>query len=237
MINFPNTIFTPRETENLPGIVYDPEDKKNMYAEDFQNLGNSINLVQKYLKTFLLDFNFANNDGWGQSITGTSAVQFNMGNLWLYSGESASSSVVLTPNASMENFGIDFNKNPYFSTIFKADTYGDIIVYIMAGGWNTHGFGFKIASGNLYGVVINGGSESTVLLESSFDASDYVHLDAQYISGVGVNFYVENELVDDIAITDLDDEDISRYMQIRYSTLAGNDGSMNIRKLIFSQEL
>jgi len=49
MANFPDTIYTPRETENLPGIVYDPTQKTNMFSEDFQNLGNEINVIEQNL--------------------------------------------------------------------------------------------------------------------------------------------------------------------------------------------
>ncbi len=51
MSDFPTTIYTPRDTENLPGIVYDPADKKNMFSEDFQNLGGEINAIETVLGT------------------------------------------------------------------------------------------------------------------------------------------------------------------------------------------
>ncbi len=49
MAEYPDAIYTPRETENLPGLVYDPADKKNMYSEDFQNLGGEINAIETIL--------------------------------------------------------------------------------------------------------------------------------------------------------------------------------------------
>jgi hypothetical protein len=51
MAEFPDDIYTPRETENLSGIVYDPADKKNLYSEDFQNLGDEINAIETTLGT------------------------------------------------------------------------------------------------------------------------------------------------------------------------------------------
>lgn len=36
MANFPATIYTERVTENLPGIVFNPLDKINLYSDDFQ---------------------------------------------------------------------------------------------------------------------------------------------------------------------------------------------------------
>lgn len=51
MSSFPEEIFEPRETENLPGIVYNPADKKNFYSEDFQNLGTEINAIENALGT------------------------------------------------------------------------------------------------------------------------------------------------------------------------------------------
>lgn len=49
MAQFPNTVYSPRETENLPGIVYDPTNKQNMYSEDFQNLGAEIEAIETQL--------------------------------------------------------------------------------------------------------------------------------------------------------------------------------------------
>lgn len=49
MAQFPDNIYTPRETENLPGIVYDPTNKQNMYSEDFQNLGGEIEAIEEAL--------------------------------------------------------------------------------------------------------------------------------------------------------------------------------------------
>lgn len=51
MADFPTTIFEARETENLPGLVYNPADKKNMYSEDFQNLGAEITALETVLGT------------------------------------------------------------------------------------------------------------------------------------------------------------------------------------------
>lgn len=49
MTKYPNEIFEARETENLPGITYDPTNKKNFYSEDFQNLGKEITAIEQTL--------------------------------------------------------------------------------------------------------------------------------------------------------------------------------------------
>lgn len=49
MSEFPTSVFTPRETENLPGITFDPDDKKNLYSEDYQALGDEIEAVEQFL--------------------------------------------------------------------------------------------------------------------------------------------------------------------------------------------
>lgn len=49
MADFPTTIFEARETENLPGIVYDAEEKRNFFSEDFQNLGAEITAIEETL--------------------------------------------------------------------------------------------------------------------------------------------------------------------------------------------
>jgi hypothetical protein len=47
--DFPTSIYTPRATENLPGISYDASKKQILFSEDFQNLGNEINAIETIL--------------------------------------------------------------------------------------------------------------------------------------------------------------------------------------------
>lgn len=49
MADYPTSIFEARETENLSGIVYDPNDKKNFFSEDFQNLAAEIIAIETVL--------------------------------------------------------------------------------------------------------------------------------------------------------------------------------------------
>jgi hypothetical protein len=51
MADFPDTIYTERDTENLPGLVFDPTDKKNLYSEDFQRHASEIIAIQTILGT------------------------------------------------------------------------------------------------------------------------------------------------------------------------------------------
>lgn len=51
MSDFPIKIFNARETENLPGIVYDEDKKQNLFSEDFQNLGAEITSIETILGT------------------------------------------------------------------------------------------------------------------------------------------------------------------------------------------
>lgn len=53
MADFPGTIFEARETENLPGLVYDPSNKRNFYSEDFQNLAAEITVIETLFLVFL----------------------------------------------------------------------------------------------------------------------------------------------------------------------------------------
>lgn len=46
---FPDAIFAPRTIENRPGVTYDPNDTKTLYAEDLQNLANEIVAVENTL--------------------------------------------------------------------------------------------------------------------------------------------------------------------------------------------
>lgn len=50
MSDFPTKIYQGRDTENLPGIVFNPADKKNFYSEDFQNLVSEIKAIETYLE-------------------------------------------------------------------------------------------------------------------------------------------------------------------------------------------
>lgn len=49
---FPTVIFQARETENIPGIVYNVYDKQNMFSEDFQNLGTEITAIENWLQRY-----------------------------------------------------------------------------------------------------------------------------------------------------------------------------------------
>lgn len=49
MADFPTSLFEIRETQNLPGIVYDPADKKNLFSEDIQNIGGEITAIEEVL--------------------------------------------------------------------------------------------------------------------------------------------------------------------------------------------
>lgn len=46
---FPNDIYEERDTENLPGIVFDADKKQNLYSEDFQNHAAEIIAIEETL--------------------------------------------------------------------------------------------------------------------------------------------------------------------------------------------
>lgn len=89
MSQFPDAIYTPRETENLPGITYNPANKKSLYSEDFQNLGAEINAIETALGTNLenvvsetVDFSASLNPvGWATSGLTKRAVYTKIGKL------------------------------------------------------------------------------------------------------------------------------------------------------------
>ncbi len=49
MADFPTSIYTERDTENLPGIVFDASKKQNLYSEDFQNHAAEIIAIEEAL--------------------------------------------------------------------------------------------------------------------------------------------------------------------------------------------
>lgn len=49
MADFPDTIYSPREIENLPGIVYDAGAKKTFFAEDLNNTNDEIVAIETFL--------------------------------------------------------------------------------------------------------------------------------------------------------------------------------------------
>ena len=51
MADFPTSIYSERDTENLPGITYDPTNKRDLYSEDFQNHAAEIIAIETILGT------------------------------------------------------------------------------------------------------------------------------------------------------------------------------------------
>lgn len=51
MATYPTNIYEGRTVENLPGIVYDPNDLKTLFAEDINNLNNEVEAVETELGT------------------------------------------------------------------------------------------------------------------------------------------------------------------------------------------
>lgn len=48
MAQFPSSTFSPREKENLAGVVYNPSNKKICYVEDIQSIENEVIAMQNY---------------------------------------------------------------------------------------------------------------------------------------------------------------------------------------------
>lgn len=46
---FPNNVFTARETENLEGVEFDENNKKVLFSEDYQALGDEITALEEGL--------------------------------------------------------------------------------------------------------------------------------------------------------------------------------------------
>lgn len=49
MVKYPNEIFEGRMVENLPGIEYNKDDKKTVYAEDMNNANGEIQAIEQTL--------------------------------------------------------------------------------------------------------------------------------------------------------------------------------------------
>ena len=47
MAKWPEEIYEQRELENLPGIEYDASNKRTLFAEDIQNLGDEIRAIEE----------------------------------------------------------------------------------------------------------------------------------------------------------------------------------------------
>lgn len=48
---FPDDIYSQRELVNLPGIEFDAENKKTLYAEDISRIGNEITNIENWIGT------------------------------------------------------------------------------------------------------------------------------------------------------------------------------------------
>lgn len=46
---YPDDIYEQRELENLPGLIYDPGNKKTLFAEDIMNIGNDLSAIEAIL--------------------------------------------------------------------------------------------------------------------------------------------------------------------------------------------
>lgn len=53
MAEFPTQVYKARETENLPGIVYNENDPYNFYSEDFQKQGDELTAIETLFKAFV----------------------------------------------------------------------------------------------------------------------------------------------------------------------------------------
>jgi len=51
MADYPAAIYTPRARENRPGVVYDEDNLKTLYAEDFEKTDDEIIAIQTELGT------------------------------------------------------------------------------------------------------------------------------------------------------------------------------------------
>lgn len=49
MADYPNAIYEQRELENLPGLEYDANNKKTLYAEDMRGLGDEVTAIETTL--------------------------------------------------------------------------------------------------------------------------------------------------------------------------------------------
>lgn len=50
MADFPDSVFTLRDIQNIPQMTYDPDKKTTIYAEDLQNLGDEITAIEEFLE-------------------------------------------------------------------------------------------------------------------------------------------------------------------------------------------
>lgn len=51
MADFPDSIFAPRTTENIPGVVYDPDKTREVFAEDYSLPADEIFAIEETLGT------------------------------------------------------------------------------------------------------------------------------------------------------------------------------------------
>lgn len=48
-MNYPDSIFTQRDIENVPGVEFDEDNKHQLYAEDYQDLAGEITAIETIL--------------------------------------------------------------------------------------------------------------------------------------------------------------------------------------------
>lgn len=100
---------------------------------------------------------------------------------------------------------VTFGQRSNFRTTFSLSTDGggslsNATVYYGVGDHTADFYGFKMISGNIYGVAIDGGSETTTLLVSTF-TNDVYNLEARYYPRTRVDFLVNSALKGSVSAT------------------------------------
>ena len=130
------------------------------------------------------------------SLTGTAALEFWQGDIYMYTGSTASSVASAMRRSTLAVPVPSWAKDRKFKT--KVEIYSDTdnvgTVWIVSGDiGNARHVGFKVVNGVLYGTVANGSAESTVTIETLgagwYDAIRI--LEVVFTSGVKAEFFVD----------------------------------------------
>ena len=174
------------------------------------------------------------------SVSGSAALEFYQGDIYMYTGSTASSVARVRKESTYTVPAPDWAKSRKFKTKIEAYSVTDNVgtVWIVSGDvGNARHVGFKIVDGVLYGTVANGTSESTLNIETlgagAYSATRI--LEVVFTVGVSAEFFVDGVSKGTIATNLPTGTTHARYLYSFY--LTNSAGAKNIEVTVGALKL
>ena len=161
-------------------------------TDDFL-LDKVFDLTWKKMFHYLTTFESLNttNSGFGTTFVGSGTATADGTQVALATGATSGNSTEINKRPSWYGLAT-FNQKSNFRSTFVVDSVASQTAYIIVGATGSHDYyGFKITNGTLYGVTKDGTTENAVSLQSILASTSY-NIEARYVPGSGVSFYVNS---------------------------------------------